>query len=279
MREPSTTWQEEVGHDEEQRFAGYAQQFAEVQRLKSARFGKGRALHRKQVLALRGRVEVLAGLPVYAAQGMFARPATYDARVRLSNGGTDRASDARPDVRGFALKVLGLDAAPSALGGTTTEQDFLMINHSKFSFPKSEEFVALALAAARGPGALIGHMTGRYGFFGGLSRLGEMARVFGKPFGGFAAEVMHTAAPLKCGPYAVKARLSPVGRPKPTLDPRAWAADVVGRLVHAPLQWDLQLHFHVDEQLTPIEDASVDWPERLAPLVTVARLTVPQQAV
>jgi len=278
MREPSTTWREEIASDEETRFSEYATQFAEVQRLKSAKFGKGRTLHRKQLLALRAQLEVLPGLPAFAAHGLFARPATYDARVRLSNGGTDRAKDLRPDVRGFALKVLGLEGK-GALGGTTTEQDFLLINHSKFSFPKSDEFVGLALAAARGPGALIGYMINRYGFMAGLSRVGDIARTFGKPFAGFAAETMHTAAPIACGPYAAKARLVPLNAPAPARDGKNWASDITGRLVRGPLQWNLQLQFFVDENLTPIEDASVEWPDRLAPIVTVARLVVPQQSV
>ena len=41
--------------------------------------------------------------------------------------------------------------------------------------------------------------------------------------------------------------------------------------------FDFQLQFYVDEAATPIEDASVDWPESIAPYVNVARLGIPQQ--
>jgi hypothetical protein len=37
------------------------------------------------------------------------------------------------------------------------------------------------------------------------------------------------------------------------------------------------LQFFVDEASTPIEDASVDWQDSIAPYVTVARLGIPQQ--
>lgn len=279
MREPSTKWSEEVAPDEEQRFEGYARQFADIQRVKSARWGKGRVLHRKQLLALRGKLEVFDGLPAHAAHGLFAKPATYDARLRLSNGGVDRAPDGRPDIRGLALKVLGVPEGPSALGGTTTEQDFLLINHSKFSFPKSDEFVGLAINAAKGPGALLSYLIGRYGFFPALKRVGEIAATFGKPFGGYAYETLHSAAPIACGPFAAKVRLSPVGKPDPAKITHNLAADVIARLLEGPLQWDLKLQFYVDDELTPIEDASVEWPDRLAPIVTVARLTVPRQGV
>lgn len=278
MREPSTTWREVVGDDEEQRFSQYAAQFAELQRRKSAKYGKGRVLHRKQVMPLLASLEVLPNLPAHAKHGLFARPATYDARIRLSNGAADRQADARPDIRGFALKVLGVEGK-GALGGDTHEQDFLLINHARFSFPTSHEFVGLAVAASNGPLSLLSYLIGRYGFVGGLKKARELAGTVGKPFRGFAAEQFHSAAPIACGPYAVKVRLVPVGDPKPARDDIDWAEDVHTRLMSAPLKWNLQLQFFIDEALTPIEDASKEWPAWAAPFVTVARLTVPSQPV
>ena len=72
---PSTQWKEVVAPDEAQRFAGYAHQFAELQARKSQEYGAGRGLHRKQLTAAYGRLEVLGDLPAFAAQGLFARPA------------------------------------------------------------------------------------------------------------------------------------------------------------------------------------------------------------
>lgn len=45
-----------------------------------------------------------------------------------------------------------------------------------------------------------------------------------------------------------------------------------------PLRFELQLQFFVNEARTPIEDASVDWPDEVAPYVTVGVLTLPPQA-
>ena len=86
---PSTGWKEVVAPDEAQRFAGYARQFAELQARKSQKYGKGRGLHRKQLTAARGQLEVLGDLPAFAAQGLFVQPGSYEVRVRLSNGGMD----------------------------------------------------------------------------------------------------------------------------------------------------------------------------------------------
>jgi hypothetical protein len=53
-----------------------------------------------------------------------------------------------------------------------------------------------------------------------------------------------------------------------------WGADFSARLAKHHLQWDLQVQPFVSEALTPIEDASVNWP---SPYTTVARLSLPRQ--
>jgi hypothetical protein len=274
MAQPSTGWQERVEADEAQRFAGYASSIAEMQRRKSARWGPGRALHRKQVLGVTGRLEVLEDLPAYARHGLFARPGEHEAWVRLSNGGADRAPDRRPDVRGFAIKVLGVQG-PGALGGGTACQDFLLINHAAFAFPRSDEFVALVLAAGKGGGALLAHLFRRYGPIGGARFLARFARSIGRPFSGFASERFFSAAPIACGPFAARVRLLPAAPPTPGSG-ADWAGDFLGHLSAADLSFDLQLQFFTDERVTPIEDASVDWSESEAPYVTVARLVLPR---
>src|SRR4051794_41128370 len=100
----STDWQEKIAADEQERYAGYARVFADIQARRSARWGAGRALHRKQLVAAHGTLEVLDGLPGFAHHGLFAKPFDYEVWVRLSNGGMDRAPDRAPDIRGFSLR-------------------------------------------------------------------------------------------------------------------------------------------------------------------------------
>jgi len=276
MAGPSTRWREQVAPDEEQRFAGYATQFAEMQRAKSAQFGNGRALHRKQQLGLSARLEVLPGLPAHARHGLFSAPVSFDAWVRLSNGGADKAPDSKPDVRGFSIHVRGVSGT-SALGGECTHQDFTLIQHPAFAFAKADEFVGLALNASKGLPALLKYLVGRYGLFGTLKQLKKVASTFGKPFKGFAVATFYSAAPIACGPYAVRVRLKPADASLPPISGTDWARDVKKRLGKAALVYELQLQFFTDEASTPIEDASVDWPESAAPYLSVARLILPQQ--
>lgn len=278
MKQPSTEWREDIASDEDQRFTQYANRFIEIQKQNSAKYGNGRGLHRKQLLGLNATFEVLGDLPAYAKHGLFAQPRKYDAWVRLSNGGMRVQEDSKPDIRGFALKVRGLKG-PGALGTETNCQDFLLINLPAFSSPKSAEFVALVSHLAQGPLSVLGYLFKTYGFSGALARMKKAKQSFGRPFSGFATEKFYTAAPIKCGPYACRVRMLPASdKPDPNAS-QSWAKDIQNRVSSGALVHDFQLQFFVDEKTTPVEDASVDWPESESPYVTVARLTIPQQAV
>ncbi|MEV6285212.1 hypothetical protein [Kribbella sp. NPDC051770] len=269
MSVPSVGWREVVGADEEDRHRRQAEGFVAMQARKSEKFGNGRALHRKQVAALRATLTVPGDLPEYARQGLFRVPDKYDVWVRLSNGGFNRAADAVPDIRGFSLKVLGV-SGPSALGGEAVSQDFALINHEKFSSPTSEDFSKVVTTAGQTPGRLLLSVVKEPRL---IPRLKAVATALKEPFSGFATQDFFSAAPISYGPYAVRVRLRALaGYPNPgAVD---WAADVYDRLATDPLDYDVQVQFFADEQRTPIEDASVTWD---APYETVARLTVGRQ--
>lgn len=273
---PSTAWQEEIACDEEQRYAAYARQFAQIQARKSARWGPGRALHRKQLTAAHGILEVLDGLPGFASHGLFAQPRDYEIWVRLSNGGLDHVPDSAPDIRGFSLRVFGVEGESALGNGPAKSQDFTLTNQEAFAFSSSGEFINFVSAASQGKRGLFNYVFKRYGLLGGPRQLGRMMRVAGKPFSGFATEPLFSTLPMANGPYAVRVRLVPAAaNGTASLDAsQDWGAEFSRRLSRQPLHWDLQLQFFASEKLTPIEDASVNWQ---TPYSTVARVMLPRQ--
>jgi hypothetical protein len=211
-------------------------------------------LHRKQLVALSASFEVLPDLPEPARHGLFATPAKYEAWVRLSNGTFDVRPDSAPDVRGFAIKVLGVDGPDARDGSPATSQDFLLIQFEPFAFPSSDTFVAAVLAAAKAAVPASG----------------------APPFSGFATTSFHTTTPFACGPFAARARALPPADRQPRPDAATdLAVDYAQQLTAGPLTYEFQLQFFVHEDVTPIEQPTVSWPEDVAPYVTVARLTVP----
>jgi hypothetical protein len=270
----STDWKESLLPNEAKRHEQAAKDIVTMQQRKSELQGAGRALHRKQNLAARAKLVVHAQLPTQAAHGLFAKPGEYPVVVRLSNGSQDKAADKRPDIRGFAFRVSGLQGA-SALGGTTDHQDFLLINHKTFAFPTSELFTQLVLAAGQGQLALIKWVFATFGFFGGFKKIAQLDGMAKKPFSGFATEPFFSTLPFCCGPHACKLRVLPLGNKQPLASAsNDWRADFLAHAAAGTLSYDVQLQFFVDETQTPIEDATVEWSEAAAPFVSVASLVV-----
>lgn len=274
---PSKNFSEVIAPGEEEKFATYARKLRLIQKVQAKKYGKGRLLHRKGVLALRGQFIVESGLAPHAAQGIFATPGRYEAVIRLSNGSLDVKADKVPDIRGFAFKVMGVQGK-SALGGqTTNEQDFLLINHTAFGAARAEEFLDLLLALSAGGSAVFRHFYNTYGLIGMFAAMGRLARTIGKKFTGFASETFNTVAPFSNGEYAVKLRLRPLSKPTAPFDKTDLTADLRAHLKSAPLEYAVELQFFTDAKATPIEDASVEWSEEASPFVSVGRLVIPAQ--
>jgi hypothetical protein len=278
---PSTDWTETVDAGEAARFERYAEQLHALQ-LAGARGGRpGRALHAKGQLGLEGTFEVLPDLPEHARVALFARPATYRTYVRFSNGAGRRQADRKGDVRGVALKLVGV-AGKKLIPGMqdAVTQDFLMIRSATTPFRTADEFLSVVLGAASPPLGIL-----RAGAQVGFGRLFRLLRAslagFKEPTSSLATTRYFSAAPIKLGAYAIHYALRPHARaqdgaaPGPGAD--YLADEMTARLRQDAVDYDFQVQFFVDAARTPIEDASVEWTEANAPFVTVGRLTLPAQ--
>src|SRR5690606_16972463 len=143
--QPSTHWREHAEPDEAERHGRLVEDVLQAHRAKNARWGRGRFLHRKPLLAFNATLTVHDDLPDYVRHGVFARSQNYPAVVRLSNGSVDIQANTKPDIRGFAMRILGVTGS-AASGGQTDHQDFLLINHDVFDAKDSTEFMELAVA-------------------------------------------------------------------------------------------------------------------------------------
>lgn len=275
---PSTQWQENVSADEDRRHEQFAKTIVGIQHRINGKYGAGRAFHRKPIMAARAIVQIHGDLPEPATHGLFAQPGTYDAIVRMSNGALVPQRDAIPDIRGFALSVRGI-TGPSALGGTTDRQDFLLINRPVFGFRTSEEFSEIVPVSVQGQTALLKYFISKYGPWKGPLEAAKLTKDVLKPFSGFATATFHSAAPIKIGPYAARVKLASRQDDKRLAAQLDFSNEVRERVKDGELEYDLCLQFFVNEDQTPIEDGTVDWSTEVSPYVTVARVTLPQQDV
>lgn len=272
----SSDWQELVDPDEARRHREFSEYLTKLQTGLNRKFGPGRALHRKQVLALSGSLRILGRIPKYAAQGLFASRGIHPVVIRLSNGSPSIQRDSIPDVRGFALSVRGV-SGPGALLDVTDRQDFLLINRSSFGFRDSQDFAAFVEAAGTRDLAHSRSLLSRYASPSGALSLARITRDSLRPFAGFAATTFYSAAPIQIGTHAARVRLVPATKQRTLTERAGWAHSMAHHVTKSELQYYLFLDFYTDETLTPIEDASRAWPIDKIPSIHIGTLTIDRQ--
>lgn len=280
MTAPSTEWTENVAEGEDAQLVALAEELRAIQMARAARAGAARGLHAKGHVGARATLTIADDLPPHARHGLFARAATYPALVRFSNGAGHHQHDRVGDVRGIAVKVLGVPGKKVIPGlEDARTQDFLLIQSTSTPFRNAREFVALVAAATGSPLLLLPRFAARVGLGRAISLVRALLADINAPFPTFAGRRMYSGAAIRVGPYAARYALLPSGETNATPLGADLASDLAARLAVGPLAWDLALQFFVDERSTPIEDASAEWKESDAPFVRVARLELPAQDV
>jgi predicted alpha/beta-fold hydrolase len=272
---PSTGWKETISPSEPALFATIAKEITELQDRASRESGSSvaRAFHAKQHSALKAELRVSAAIPEPLRVGAFAKPVTYPTWVRFSNGSGVREGDRKPDVRGLALKIEGVPG--TSFTGTNT-LDLLMINHAVQPARNVDQFMAL-VRAARDPLTLPIKLAAALGAQEATRIIAWTASNLGRRVTSLATADFWSAVPVMYGPYAVKVRLQPQDTTPSSVnasDPDFLRHDLEERLFKADVKFDLMVQFFVDEQQTPIEDASIEWKPEVAPWVKLAELVI-----
>lgn len=275
---PATDWKEVQTPDEAKVFEGYAEVLRRFQREKAQKYPIARGLHGKPHAAVEGTLTIHADLPEHAKHGIGAQPGTYRAIVRWSNGNGGRLSDTEPDVRGIAVKAIGVKGKKLIPGmEDAVTQDFLAILGSATPFVDAHEFVWF-VENAPNRATLPLKILFRFG----PSKFGKilkklLASAKRKP-ASLATAVFNSNVPIRWGPYAVRYQFAPVAPPEAGKEQGPgrdyFGEELRARLANGPVEYDLQLQFFENEAATPIEDGTVEWS---SPFLTIGRLTIPKQ--
>jgi hypothetical protein len=278
---PATDWSEIIPEGEPARLERLAETLRDLQRKRAQKGQVDRGLHAKGKLGVEAELRVLPDLPEHARVGLFAAPAIHRAYVRFSNGSGKRQADAKPDVRGVAIKLVGVPGKKLIPGmEQETTQDFLLIRSPSTPFQNAEDFVAF-VRAAENPLLLLPRVLGTFGLRRGFALLKTLSAGLSLPMTTLASTRYFSALPIKLGPYAVHLALTPKDESTKAArgGPDHLGEGLAATLRERAVRYDLQVQFYVDAEKTPIEDASVEWSEHVSPFLTVAELTLPKQDV
>ncbi len=242
-----------------------------------------------------GEFRVLPNLPSELAQGLFERNATYPTVVRFSNAASEPQSDAIPDGRGLAIKVLGI-SGDLALSENTGDpaQDFVMINHPVFFARNVKDYLrvekALVEANDRPLAAIGGVLTG--GDWNPLHwhwrEMLTAARIAGQLPAHLASNSYFSMTPIRFGNFVAKYRVKPAGDLHDSylelLKRLGSESDALRLALEETLRtqevfFEFQVQLRTSSEAMPIEDATIEWPERESPYRTVAHLLLPRQDI
>ncbi|HUJ27342.1 MAG TPA: hypothetical protein VLW85_15060 [Myxococcales bacterium] len=264
---------EQIAPDEGERFERFAKELRALQESRRQDGYTPRGLHAKAHVAAVGQLTV-PELPAHLRVALFAQPRTWPLYARFSNGSPARQHDGVPDIRGIALKIVGVAGRKIIPGLEDAKtQDFLFIQVPKIAFRTPDEFVTFVKTAAKGQALLLPRLVGALGFGRTLTIVKGLASM--PKVASMATARFYTAAPLRFGDTAAKLALFPLAgdaRRGPTL-----RDDLLARLGAGPVEYSLRAQLFVDDANTPIEDMSVAWPEEKAPFVEIGRVTLPRQ--
>lgn len=236
---------------------------------------------------VRATFTVLPELPAKLRHGVLAEPRSYAAWLRYSNGAVKRKPDKEGDIRGMAVKLMGVPG-PKLGPVEKSSQDFLLINHPVMPVGDPGEYLALFQAALAGK-------PFSYFFSGApwnwkLSAFRKVAAIRGKKIPNMLAIRYWSTTPYRLGDAAVKYSARPCADAEgrlpahvPNAVPENPADDYLRRTMVQQLQsggacFEFLVQPQVDPRAQPIEDPAVEWNEAAAPFTAVARIEISDQS-
>jgi hypothetical protein len=236
-----------------------------------------RAGNTKTYGVVRGEFRVLEDIPAAYKHGVFAEAKTYPAWIRFGGPGPASPPDiADSGILSMGIKLMGVPGE-KLLADEKTTQDFTGISCPTFTTPNIVENLKLQKQ--------IFNRTPVFYFinpidshFLDMTMQGIYARMNRSPL-----EVRYWS----CVPYllgegqAMKYSVRPCSNLKtkiPWNPPDDWLRQSMAQtLSQTDAEFDFCIQLQTNHKRMPIEDASIEWPERLSPFVPVAKIKIPKQ--
>jgi hypothetical protein len=232
------------------------------------RFNQGRAAG-----CVQAEFTVLDTLAPEHRVGLFATARTYAAGIRFANASSE--SDKEKDVRGMSIRLSSVPGENLTPG--ETRQDFVLNSHPVMVAANTKDFLELLKAMEAG-GV---HEVAYFLAHPKAAATGLHARQ--QPTSHLDISYWSTTPYLFGAGRAVKYIVRPCTPPAETKAEHVtdtYLTDALrARLAQGEACFDFMIQLQTDPHTMPIEDASVEWKERDAPYIAVARIRIPQQAI
>ena len=269
--------------------------------------GSGRAVrgvHAKTFGVVKAEVQILRNVPPAYAQGIYAKPGRHGALIRYSSASNHMGADATlGGVLGCAMKIFdvpGLKLVEDEPNSTTF--DLVLKNSPIFVANTAKHYLVFQEIGnnknhylARGKTGfhelLTDFVTGKGTFEQSdwaWDELFAFVKLAQTPIRNPLLTTFSSMAAVRHGDYVAKIRLAPATENTARaihheLDlrgrPDVFYPTLVDELQANAFDFDLQVQLCTNLETMPVNDTTVEWPEKLSPFVTVGRVHVPRQDI
>jgi hypothetical protein len=239
--------------------------------------GKGtmRAFHPKIIGLVKAEFIVEENLPENLKRGLFKEGKTFQAWVRLSNAKRKPQADAKKDLRGMAIKLLGVPGEKMLASEKDAQtHDFLLITHETLQTDTVKSFQKGIAALLGGPITMLLFALNPFNW-GTIRRSLQSLKKFGNileaPFWSTTPYLLGDGQAVK---YAVRPQ-----RTSKTPQPENPSPDFLRDRLAQDLQagdayFDFCVQVQTNADTMPIEDPTKPWE---APLQKVATIRILKQ--
>jgi hypothetical protein len=237
-----------------------------------------RAGNSKTYGVVRGEFTVRPDLPESLRRGVFREPGrSYRAWVRFAGPGPLTPPDIKDNgVLSIGIKLMGVKGE-KLIDDERLTQDFTGISAPTFTTPNVAENLKLQQRLVDETPIFYFINPFDSHILDGLMQ-GLYAKTHSNPLNAnYYSCVAYLFGPDRAIHYSIRPR-APDRTKAPWNPPANYLREAMaGRLDREEVLFDVLIQFQTDSHRMPIENASVEWPERLSPFVPVATLRLPVQ--
>ena len=236
-----------------------------------------RAGNTKTYGIVRGTFEVLDDIPEAMRQGVFADTRSFPAWVRFAGPGPLAPPDIEDNgILSIGVKLMGIEGE-KLIDDEKWTQDFTGISAPTFTTPDIVENLKLQRRILDGTPLLYFLSPIDSHLLDGIMQA-LYARTHSSPLeASYYSCVAYLLGEGQAMHYSIRPRVTQKSK-IPRSFPDDYLREAMARTFRErEVVFDFMIQLQTDPHRMPIENASVEWPERLSPSVSVARLRLPAQ--
>jgi hypothetical protein len=239
-----------------------------------------RDAHPKTLACLQAEFTVEPNIPSELKKGIFKFPQTYPAWIRISSSNGKIQSDKAKDLRGFAIKIMGVKGERfQTQNGEKGTQDFVLLSYPIMPLGTVKLFHdAVYYSIKWSPLVFVARLV----VSGDFHIINELRKARQNQTSPLDIRYWSTT-PYLCGTdHIVKYSLVPTSRIKSPLPPKLsdhyLTENMEKHLAANEASFDFMIQVQKNPSRMPVEDAGVEWSEKESPFIKVATLRIPAQA-